>query len=159
ALAIGANTAIFSVVNAVLLRTLPFKEPDRIAMLWVTNTLNGAREMRASVPNFEDWKTRTHTFEDLAAYREADASFLLNGEADWIEFAQVHGDFFRLFGSGPVMGRLLSAGDKDAREVVLSHRLWQNRFGGSPDVIGRTLNVSGIDFQVIGVMPADFGFP
>src|SRR5207302_277804 len=85
ALAIGANTAIFSVVNAVLLRALPYQAPDRIAMLWVTNTLNGAREMRASVPNFEDWKARSRAFEDLAAYREADAAFTLTGEPDWIE--------------------------------------------------------------------------
>jgi predicted permease len=159
ALAIGANTAIFSIVNAVLLRPLPYKDPERIVMLWVTDTLNGAAEMRASVPNFDDWKARGSTFQDLAAYREADAAFTLNGEPGWIEFAWVYGDFFRLFGRSPVLGRVLSANTADAHQVVLSYRLWQSWFGGSMNAIGRTIHVSGIAFQVIGVMPEDFSFP
>jgi predicted permease len=159
ALAMGANTAIFSVVNAVLLRSLPYKDPERIAIIWVTNTINGSRENHASVPNFEDWKARSRAFQDLAMYREADASFTLNGEPDWIEFAMVYGDFFRLLGRSPVLGRVFSADNKDAHEVVLSHRLWRTHFGASPDAIGRTVNVSGFDFQVIGVMPEDFSFP
>lgn len=158
ALAIGANTAIFSVVNAVLLRTLPYHDPERIAMLWVTSTLNGAKDINASVPNFEDWKARSRAFENLAAYREADAAFTLNGEPGWIEFAWVYGDFFPLLGRSPVLGRVSST-SADAHEVVLSYRSWQSRFGGSTDAIGRTIHVSGIAFQVIGVMPEDFSFP
>jgi predicted permease len=156
-LATGAGTAIFSVVNAVLLRTLPYKAPDRIVMLWVTNSLNGSREMNASPPNFRDWRQRTHIFSDLASYREADAAFSVNGVPDWIEYAWVYGDFFPLLGRSPLLGRVFSG--EDAHEVVLSHRLWRSRFGSSADVVGRTVNLSGIDVQVVGVMPEDFAFP
>ncbi len=159
ALAIGASTAIFSVVDTVLLRDLPYRDPGRIAIVWVTNAINGATEMNASVPNFDDWRSRTHTLRDLALYREADASFLVNGEADWIEYSWVYGDFFRLLGVQPALGRVFSAESGDAHEVVLSHRLWQSRFGSSPDAVGRTVNLSGFDFQIVGVMPPDFAFP
>jgi len=159
ALASGASTAIFSVVNTVLLRALPYQEPDRIAMLWATNTLNGSLANNTSVPNFEDWKKRTRTLEKLASYREADASLTIKGQPDWIEYAWVYGDFFGLMGRRPALGRGFSTEDYDAHEVVLSDRLWRSRFGASPNVIGRTLNLSGIDFQVVGVMPEDFAFP
>jgi predicted permease len=159
ALATGASTAIFSVVNTALLRALPYQEPDRIAMLWATNTLNGSLENNTSVPNFEDWRKRTRTLENLASYREADASFTIKGQPDWIEFAWVYGDFFGLMGRRPVLGRGFTTEDHDVQEVVLSDRLWRSRFAASPDVIGRTVNLSGIDFQVIGVMPEDFAFP
>src|SRR5215472_15642093 len=82
ALAAGASIAIFSIVNAVLLRSLPYKDPDRIAMLWATNTLNGTIEMNASVPNFEDWTKRTRTLQDLALYKAAETSFTIDGQAD-----------------------------------------------------------------------------
>jgi predicted permease len=159
ALASGASTAIFSVVNTVLLRALPYQEPDRIAMLWATNTLNGSLENNTSVPNFEDWKKRTRTLEKLASSREADASFTINGQPDWIEYAWVYGDFFGLMGRRPALGRGFSTEDDGAHEVVLSDRLWRSRFAASPDVVGRTVDLSGIDFQVVGVMPEDFAFP
>jgi predicted permease len=158
ALAMGASTAIFSVVDAVLLRALPYKEPDRVALLWMTNAINGAR-VNVSVPNFDDWERRTRSFENLAMYRETDASVSVNGEPDWIEYAWVYGDFFPLLGRSPIVGRAFGASDSDPHQVVLSYRFWRSRFAGSADVIGRIVNVSGIDFQVIGVMPEDFGFP
>ena len=159
ALAIGATTAIFSVVHTVLLRALPYQNPDRIVMLWGTNTLNGSLEMNTSVPNFEDWKKRAQTLENLASYREVEASFTVKGKADWIEYAVVYGDFFGLMGRPPVLGNTFRADNPDANEVVLSYRLWQTRFGGSPDVIGRTVELNGITSQVIGVMPEGFAFP
>jgi putative ABC transport system permease protein len=159
ALASGASTAIFGVVNTVLLRALPYREPDRIMVLWGTNTLNGAREWNTSIPNMEDWKKRTRTLEKLASYRESDSSFTVKGEPDWIEYAWVYGDFFGLMGRRPVLGRGFSTPEHDAHEVVLSDRLWRSRFAASPDVIGRTVTLSGIDFQVVGVMPGDFAFP
>jgi putative ABC transport system permease protein len=159
ALAIGANTAIFSVVNAVLLRALPYREPDRIAMIWVTNTLNGANEMNASVPNFDDWRRRTRTFEDLAMYREGDSTLTFSGQPEWIEYSWVHGDFFRLLGSGPILGRIFGAENNGAQEAVISYRLWQDRFGGSSAVIGSVVNMNGAGFEVVGVMPKGFDFP
>lgn len=159
ALASGASTAIFSVVHSVLLRSLPYRDPDRITMLWATDKLNGSLENTTSVSNFEEWKKRTQTLENLASYREADASFTVKGEADWIEYAWVYGDFFGLMGRRPVLGRTFSTDDLDTHEVVLSDRLWRTQFGGSPDVIGRTVELSGINFQVIGVMSEDFAFP
>jgi hypothetical protein len=158
ALAIGANTAIFSVVNAVLWRALPYKEPDRIATLWMTNTLREAR-MTVSVPNFDDWKKRAQSFEALAGYRQADGSFATDGEPGWIAFTWVHGDFFRLLGRKAALGRASDTEGGETHGLVLSHRFWQSRFGGSPDVIGKTVNVSGVDFHVMGVMPEDFSFP
>ena len=158
ALALGANTAIFSVVNAVLLRALPYKDPDRIAVLWGTNTVNGTREANTSVLNFEDWKARSRTFQDLALYREGGAAIALDGEPEWMDAAWVYGDFFKLFGRSPALGLALDDG-KDARAVVLNHRLWRSRFGASQDVIGRTVNLNGMAFRVAGVMPEDFNFP
>jgi predicted permease len=158
ALAIGASTAIFSVVDAVLLRALPYHEPDRIVMLWQTNALNGAIA-NVSVPNFEDWKTEALAFESLAIYREADAALMVGGEPDWIEYSWVQGDFFQLLGRNPILGSVFYGKNTDPHAVVISHRMWQSRFGGSPDVIGKTVNVSGIDFGIIGVMPEDFAFP
>jgi putative ABC transport system permease protein len=159
ALASGVSTAIFSVVHTVLLRALPYQEPDRIAILWGTDTLNGSRENNTSVPNFEDWKKRAQTLEDLASYRESDASFTAKGEPGWIEFAWVYGDFFNLMGRRAALGRTFSTDDLDTHQVVLSNRLWRTQFGSSPDVIGRMVELSGIDFQVVGVMPEGFAFP
>ena len=137
ALASGASTAVFSVVHSVLLRSLPYRDPDRITMLWATDKLNGSLENNTSVSNFEEWQKRTRTLENLASYREADASFTVKGEADWIEYAWVYGDFFGLMSRRPVLGRTFNTDDLDTHEVVLSHRLWRTQFGSSPDVIGR----------------------
>jgi predicted permease len=92
-------------------------------------------------------------------YREADGSFLVNGEPDWIEFAGVYGDFFHLLGRSPIVGRAFSADSSNPHEAVISYGLWQSRFGGSAEAIGRTVNLSGTSFQIIAVMPKDFGFP
>jgi putative ABC transport system permease protein len=159
ALAIGATTALFSIVQTVLLRELPYRDSDRIVMLWGTDKLRNSLENNTSVPNFEDWRERTQVLESLASYREVEASFSVDGKADWIEYASVYGDFFGLLGRAPLLGRALIADDPDGRQIVLSHRLWQTRFGGSPDVIGRTVELNGIASQVIGVMPQDFAFP
>ncbi|HET9402265.1 MAG TPA: ABC transporter permease, partial [Candidatus Acidoferrales bacterium] len=159
AFAIGANTAIFSVVNAVLIRSTPYKEPNRIAVVLGTNSLTNTLDLNTSVPNFEDWRSRSRTFENLAGYRESDAAFIVNGEPDWIEFAWVYGDFFALFGRSPVLGRTFGSDEPNPHAIVISHRMWESRFGESQGVIGKTVMVGGVDFQVIGVMPEDFSFP
>lgn len=158
ALAIGAGTAIFSVIDAVLLRALPYREPDRIVLAWMSDSLTGSRA-NPSVPNFDDWKSRAHSFQALALYREADAVFAVEGQPGWTEYALVYGDFFRVLARNPVVGRVFSAMAGDSQEVVLSYGLWRSQFAGSPDVIGRTVNVSGINYQIVGVMPEDFAFP
>jgi len=159
ALAIGASTAIFSIVHVVLLRELPYRDPDRIVMLWGVDKLRNSLENNTSVPNFEDWRKQTRTLEDLASYREVEASFSLDGKTDWIEYASVNGDFFGLMGRAPLIGHALIADDVDGHQIVLSHRLWQTRFGSSPDVVGKTVELNGIASQVVGVMPHDFAFP
>ncbi|SPF46496.1 conserved membrane hypothetical protein [Candidatus Sulfopaludibacter sp. SbA4] len=159
-IAIGANTAIFSVVNAVLLRALPYHEADRLAIVWSTGTLNGSQEIKTSVPNFEDWKSRSHSFADLAAYREDAAPlYLATGDPERIDYAYLQGDLFRLLGRSAALGRVFTGDEQESRVAVLSNGLWKRRFGSSPGAIGQSLNVGGIDLQVIGVMPADFGFP
>lgn len=158
ALAIGANTAVFSVINSVLLRALPYKDPNRIVIPAMTNALNGGR-MNVSVPNFDDWKSRVKSFSEVAGFRDADASFAVNGEPGWTDFAWVYGDFFRLWGRSPLLGRVFGPGSADPRQAVLSYRMWQRYFDSSPGAIGRTLRLSGIDFQIVGVMPEDFAFP
>ena len=104
------------------------------------------------------WKARSRTFQDLALYREGGAAIALDGEPEWMDAAWVYGDFFKLFGRSPALGLALDDG-KDARAVVLNHRLWRSRFGASQDVIGRTVNLNGMAFRVAGVMPEDFNFP
>ena len=159
ALAIGASTAIFSVVHAVLLNPLPYQDPDRIVILWGTDKVNNSLENNTSVPNFEDWRKRTRTLENLATYREVEASFTSNGTADWIEYAAVYGNFFGLMGRAPVLGRTFSTDEPDGHQVVLSYRLWQTQFGGSPRVLGQTVELNGLTSQIVGVMPQGFAFP
>jgi predicted permease len=159
ALAIGVSTAIFSVVHAVLLKALPYQDPNRIVILWGTNKVNNTLENNTSVPNFEDWRRQCRTLEDLATYREVEASYRSNDTADWIEYAAVYGNFFGLMGRAPVLGRTFSADEPDGHQVVLSYRLWQTRFGGSPRVLGQTVELNGLTSQIVGVMPQGFAFP
>jgi predicted permease len=159
ALAIGASTAIFSVVHAVLLNALPYQNPYRIVILWGTDKVNNSIENNTSVPNFEDWRKRTQTLENLAIYREVEASFTSNGTADWIEYAAVYGNFFGLMGRAPVLGRTFSTDEPDGHQVVLSYQFWQTRFGGSSRVLGKTVELNGLTSQIVGVMPQGFAFP
>jgi putative ABC transport system permease protein len=163
AIAIGANTAIFSVVNAVLLRAFPYKDPDRLTIVWSTSTLNGSQEINTSVPNFADWKSRAHSFADLAAYRESDGPLYLAqdpaGEPEWIDYAWVQDDLFRVLGRSPAIGRTFSGDGQERQVAVIGDALWKRRFHASPGALGQTIGVGGIDFQVIGVMPPDFAFP
>jgi len=163
ALAIGAGTAVFSIVDAVLLRSLPYADANRVAMLWTANTLNGAMEQNTSVPNMEDWKAHARTFADLAAYREEDGPVFEPGQAvdtHWTGYAWVSDRFFPLLGRAPIAGRALAPDDSaQARHVaVIAHALSLARFGGA-NAVGRRLNVSGFDVEVVGVMPADYWFP
>jgi putative ABC transport system permease protein len=159
ALGIGANTAIFSVVHALLLRPVPYHEPDQLALL--TNKSSRARRSGISYPNFSDWRERAQSFEEMAAVRGA--SFNLTGIDKPVQAPgrMVSWNFFRLLGIQPQLGRMFAAEDDRygaARMAIISHGLWQERFGGEASVIGRKLRLSGELYEVIGVLPPGFEY-
>jgi predicted permease len=162
ALGIGANTAIFSVVNAVLLRPLPYKEPASLAMLWSEDSAHGLQEGRVSLLNFADWKSRSHTFDKMTAF--IGQTFLLgskDGPPERMRSARVSANFFPLLGVEPILGRVFSDDEEKRGEsvVVLSYGLWQRRFGGSTQVLGSDLIMDARKSRIIGVMPASFEYP
>jgi predicted permease len=155
ALGIGANTAIFSVVEAVLLRPLPYKNADRLVLL-----ADGA-----TYTDFEAWKSQNRIFEDMAVYyRDSGRSRVTltgDGEPESVQGGFVAANFLPMLGVPPLTGRWFTSDEETRRErvVVLSHGLWSRRFGASPDVAGKSLQIDGVSWQVIGVMPAAFQFP
>ena len=162
ALGIGANSAIFSVINAVLLRPLPYKDPGRLAMLWSEDSAHGLREGRVSLPNFADWKSLSTSFEDMTLFGAQ--TFLLGGNdgpPERMRSARVQANFFPLLGVKPLLGRAFSAEEERMGESValLSYGLWQRRFGGSPQVLGSNFIMDTRTVRIIGVMPASFQYP
>jgi len=162
ALGIGLNTAIFSVTNAVLLRPLPFHDPDRLAVLWETWLDQGVNTMFASPPNYADWRERSRAFQEIAAF--SPASFFLRSDEETIQVqgAQVSANLFRTLGVSPLLGRGFDEAE-DApgapRVAVISHALWQARFGGAADAVGSSIALDDGRYTVVGVMPPDFRFP
>ncbi len=161
ALGIGANTAIFSVVNDVLLRDLPYAEPERLVMLWERNTARGRSQNVVSPANFLDWRDRARSFSEVAGF--FDRSFTLTGEGDprQVNATAVTPNLFSLLGARAQIGRTLDPEDEKPESplaVVLSDRFWRDQFAANPAVIGRTLTLTGAPATVVGVMPKDFGF-
>ncbi|MEJ2217136.1 MAG: ABC transporter permease [Gemmatimonadota bacterium] len=164
ALGIGANTAIFSAVNAVILRPLPFRDSGRLYMLTESNPEKGWVDNIVAPANMLDWKERVKAFQDVGAYETFPARATLTGDGSpqVLTFAGVTGNFFNVLGVDPVAGRALrpeETWDQAARVVVLSHAAWQNRFGGDPGVVGRMLTLDGRGYRVVGVMPAGLSYP
>jgi predicted permease len=162
ALGIGANTAIFSVIHAVLLRPLPYREPDRLAMLWSEDPAHGQQEGRVSLLNFADWKSRNRTFEDMTVF--IGQTFLLgskDGPPERLRSARVSRDFFSMLGVEPMLGRVFSKDEEKGGEsvVLLSYGLWQRRFGKSAQALGSDLIMDRRKARIIGVMPASFQYP
>lgn len=164
ALGIGANTAIFSVVNAVLLTSLPYTEPSRIMMLWGRNpSLNLSQDdFPVSYPDFLDWRAKNQSFEYLAAI--GPNSFNLSGEGDPERIGGVgaSADFFKVLGVDAAWGRTFTSEeelDGGAPVVVISHNFWQSRFGADPGIVGRHITLDNRRYRIIGVMPAGFAFP
>jgi putative ABC transport system permease protein len=163
ALGIGANTAIFSVVNAVLLRSLPFPDPERLVSVGAVNVKKGGDALSGASPaDFLDWKAQADSFEAIAAYSGGSVN-LSGGEApEQFVGARVSDDFFEVYGVRPLLGRTILPEEnvlRGNRVVVLSHRLWQRRFGGDPQIVGKTLTLGGKSTTVVGVMPPEFKQP
>ena len=159
ALGIGANTAIFSVVNGVLLRPLPYYQPERIAV--VRETYGQGQRGTVSGPNYIDWRARGRSFEQLAGYRVRMLTVVGEGEPEEVTAAFVSFNFFTMLGLPPVLGRGFAPGeDEGAGSVaVLGDGFWRTHFAADPNVVGRTLTLSGKPYTVVGVAPEGLNFP
>lgn len=161
ALGIGANSAIFSVVNTMLLRPLPFPESDRLVRLWETEPPERLKNL-VNGYNFLDWRDYTHSFEDMAAVQAGDFNLTGAGAPAALPGEAVSPGYFSILGVKPYLGRAFQPEEGvrgQDQKVILSHRLWQQHFGGDPQILGKTIYVDGSPCAVIGVMPAGFAFP
>ena len=161
-LGIGANTAIFSVVNAVLLRPLPFENPDQLVMIWQTNPQRGILQDLVSPSNLHDWQQQSHTFGQIAAFNPRGFSLTGTGEPEQLPGTFVSVELFPMLGANPLLGRnfLPDEGRPGGnRAVIISFALWQRRFGGDPNLVGKSLTVNDAIYTVVGIMPAKFQFP
>ena len=156
ALAIAANTAMFSVLDAVLFRPLPYRSPEQLAMLWTEDPTQNVREGRAALWDVEQWQRESQSFADMATFDSVGT--LLTG-ADGVEpivGASISPNLLSLLGVQPALGRSFSTEEAEQRLVLISHSFWQARFGGRPDALGATLVLNGAPSQIIGILPADF---
>jgi putative ABC transport system permease protein len=162
ALGIGANTAIFSVVNAVLFRPLQYSDPDRLVQVWQNFPQLGANQVTVSAPEFLDYKDQNRVFERMAAFRPQGFNLTGGAEPELIFGARVSADLFPLLGVAPALGRAFFPEEEQIggpRAVILSHGLWQRRFGSDTTLIGKSLTLDGQSFTMVGVMPPGFQFP
>ena len=164
ALGIGANSAIFSLVNAVLLKALPYHEPERIVMLWTDNpSMNlGFHELPPTPLDLLDWRNQAQSFEQIAAFKTKLADISGQGEPERVGGVQVTANFFSLLGVQPLFGRVFSSDEEQPGKkqvAIMSHGLWQRRFGGDAKIIGQFITVNHERWAIIGVMPPGFSFP
>ncbi|HSC26731.1 MAG TPA: ABC transporter permease, partial [Vicinamibacterales bacterium] len=162
ALGIGATTAVFSVVNAVLLKPLPFTESDRLVMLWERQPSTGRERDQVAAANLFDWREQAQSFTAVASYIYWGLALTGSEEPVELQTGRVSPNLFSLLGVSPILGRDFhpdeETGGRD-RVVILSHALWQQRFGADPSIVGRSISLDQEPYQVIGVMPASFEFP
>ena len=158
ALAIGANTTMFSVLNAVLLRPLPYRAPEQLAMLWTEDPTQNLHEGRSALWDVEQWLTQSRSFADMATFDSVTTTLTAAEGAEQIVGASTSPNLLSLLGVQPVRGRNFSTEETEEQKrlVLISHRFWQARFGGSNDAIGSTLVLNGLPSQIIGILPADF---
>ena len=158
ALGIGANTAIFTVVNGVLLQPLPYPQPQQLVQLHETLTLSGKGYGSVSGPDFNDWRTQNHSFSGLAAWFEDGLNLTGSGEPQRLRNMDVSADFFGMLNARPALGRLFNSSDFNAgsRVAVLSNGLWRRVFGADPNIVGKTLELSGQVYTVAGVTSPGF---
>jgi putative ABC transport system permease protein len=158
ALGIGANAAIFSVINAVLLRQPPFKDPDRLVYVWETSTNTGEQSI-VSPLDFGDWRRQSHSFEQLSAFRTWFYTLSGDTEPEQVWGVRTSANFFHLLGVQPLLGRSFLPDEEHPgrdRVVLLSYGLWTRRFGADQDLIGRQITINADEFTVIGILPPDF---
>ena len=158
ALAIGGNTVIFSMVNAVLLRPLPYRSPEQLAMLWTEDPTQNLCESRSAAWNVEQWRSRNQAFADIAIFDSVSTTLMGADGAEQIVGGNISPNLLPLLGVQPVQGRSWSSQEAEQRQrlVLISHRFWQARFGGSNDAVGATIVLDGLPFQIIGILPAGF---
>ncbi len=162
ALGIGANTAIFSLVNSILLRPLPFREPDRLVRMLQASPKLGLSSWGISQADFAAYREQNRSFESVAIYNATATNLTGAGEPERLPIATVTADFFKVFGANPLLGRTFVEGEdaKGKNQIcVISYAFWQRRFGGDPNVVGKTLSLNNTPTQIVGVMPAEFKFP
>src|ERR1700719_2829068 len=157
ALGIGANTAIFSVVEGVVLAPLPYFEPDRLVMVWENNP----RFPRVwnSYPNFQDWQRSARSFQQMTAFRQQGVDLTSPGTPSHLNSSQISLVFFSTLGVELALGREFTPQENrhgGAPAAVISHRLWQERFAGSHEVLGKTVTVDGVNYSIVGIAPTGF---
>jgi putative ABC transport system permease protein len=160
ALGIGANTAIFSTLSAVILRPLPYDDPDRAVMVFEDATSIGFAHNTPAPANFFDWRNQNHSFTDMAATRGRTRAVTGDGAAEQLAGFATTPNFFSVLGVRPIIGRAFTEAEDrdDAHLAVISYGLWQRRYAGAPDIINRTILLDGANYQVIGVLARDFVF-
>ncbi|HKC86381.1 MAG TPA: ABC transporter permease, partial [Blastocatellia bacterium] len=158
-LGIGANTAIFSVINGVLLNPLPYAEPGRLVAVWEVR--HDGRRGAVSYPNFADWRAQNQVFERIAIYRDSAMALTGGGEPANLRAVITTPDLFPLLNARPQLGRGFLPEEEKAgsRVVVLGDGAWRKYFGADPNLVGKQIKLNGRDFRVVGVMPAGFNFP
>ncbi len=161
ALGIGAATVVFALTDAVLLRPFPFAQPERLVAVWGESPDAGHARVEVSVRDAEDWRAGNRVFSELALLAASDGHVSLTGPdgAIPVRFRFVSAGFFDVLGSRPALGRTFLPGDERRATVVISDRLWRERLGGDPAIVGRTLRMDSEPVTVIGVMPPGFRFP
>jgi putative ABC transport system permease protein len=160
ALGIGANTAIFSVVNELLLRPLPYPTADRLVMLWEVSP-QGRHQNTTSRQNYRAWKAQNSSFEEIAGFSDQRLNLTGAGEPEELSVQLARPELFKVLGVQPLLGRTFSPDDDAPGKddvAVLSYSLWQRRFGGQPNIVGQPITLNGYKFTIIGVMPANFQF-
>jgi predicted permease len=165
ALGIGANTAIFSLVNAVLLRPLPYEGADRIVQVWHTpppESFPGFTRFSVSPANYLDWRAQNHVFEAMAAYGSTTFGWMDGDRPVAVTAGEVAPDLFAVLRARPLLGRTFAPDEESPgknKVAVLGHRFWRSRLGSEPGVVGKTIRLGGESYTIVGVMPAGFGFP
>jgi len=158
----GANSAMFSMVDAIVLRPLPYEDPDRLIHVWGCNISRGIRQLTLSAPDFLDYQQNNSVFQELAAFVSQDVALTGTGDPERVQAILATSNYFSVFGTKPAMGRTFLAeqgGQQDGRTVVLSRGFWQRRFGSDPNILGKSVLLDGASYTIIGIMPASFLMP